>query len=85
MCALCLSGIDLRMLCLTKAFISQEKCMIIMEMNEDEEDKDDNYILYDFISENELDMKDFEKIVKEGKNILKNMHKSLKNYIYKKI
>ena len=85
MCALCLSGIDLRMLCLTKAFISQEKCMIIMEMNDDEEDKDDNYILYDFISENELDMKDFEKIVKEGKNILKNMHKSLKNYIYKKI
>ena len=30
-------------------------------------------------------MDNFEKIVKEGKNMLKNMNKSLKNYIYKKI
>ena len=85
MSALCLSGINIRMLCLAKAFISDEKCMIIMEMNDKEEDKDENFILYDFISEGEIDMNSFQKIVKEGKNALKNINKKLKNYIYKKI
>ena len=85
MSALCLSGINIRMLCLTKAFISEEKYMIIMEMNDNDEEKDDNYIIYDFISEKEIDMNNFEKIVKEGKNSLKNMNKNLKNYIYKNI
>jgi len=85
MSALCLSGINIRMLCLAKAFFSNEKCIIIMEMNDKDEDKDDNYIIYDFISEGELDMNKFEEIVKEGKNALKNMNKNLKNYIYKKI
>ena len=85
MSALYLSGINRRMLCLAKAFISDEKCMIIMEMNDKEEDKDENFILYDFISEGEIDMNSFQKIVKEGKNALKNINKKLKNYIYKKI
>ena len=84
MSALCLSGINIKMLCLTKAFITNEKYMIIMEMNDNDENKED-YVLYDFISENEIDMETFEKIVKEGKNSLKIMHKNLKNYIYKKI
>ena len=87
MSALCLSGINIRMLCLAKAFFSDEKCIIIMEMNDKDEDKDDNenYIIYDFISEKELDMNYFEKIVKEEKNEIKNMNNNLKNYIYKKL
>ena len=85
MSALCLSGINIRMLCLSKSFISNEKCNLIMEMNDNDENKDDNYIIYDFISENELDMNEFENIIREGKKEMKNMHKNLKNYIYKKI
>ena len=85
MSALCLSGINIRMLCLAKSFFSDEKCIIIMEMNDKDEDKDDNYIIYDFISEGELDMNKFEEIVKEGNKALKTMNKNLKNYIYKKI
>ena len=89
MSALCLSGINIRMFCLAKAFFSEEeKCMVIMEMKdngEDKEDKDDDYIIYDFISENEVDINYFEKIMKEAKNELKNMNKNLKNYIYKKL
>lgn len=87
MSALCLSGINIRMFCLAKAFLSEEKCMLIMEINDNDkdEDKEENYIIYDFISEKELDMNYFEKIVKEGKNELKNMNNNLKNYIYKKL
>ena len=85
MSALCLSGINIRMLCLAKSFFSDEKCIIIMEMNDKDEDKDDNYIIYDFISEGELDMNKFEEIVKEGNKALKTMNKNLKNYIYKKL
>jgi len=87
MSALCLSGINIRMFCLAKAFLSGEKCMLIMEINDNDkdEDKEENYIIYDFISEKELDMNYFEKIVKEGKNELKNMNNNLKNYIYKKL
>ena len=85
MSALCLSGINIRMLCLAKSLFSDEKCIIIMEMNDKDEDKDDNYIIYDFISEGELDMNKFEEIVKEGNKALKTMNKNLKNYIYKKI
>ena len=83
MSALCLSGINIRMLCLAKGFIANERCMIIMEINDN--DGDDNNVIYDFETENELDMDNFEKFVKEGKNVLKNMNKNLKNYIYKKI
>ena len=85
MSALCLSGINIRMLCLAKSFFFDEKCIIIMEMNDKDEDKDDNYIIYDFISEGELDMNKFEEIVNEGNKALKTMNKNLKNYIYKKI
>ena len=87
MSALCLSGINIRMFCLAKAFLSEEKCMLIMEINDNDkdEDKEENYIIYDFISEKELDMNYFEKIVKEGKTELKNMNNNLKNYIYKKL
>ena len=87
MSALCLSGINIRMFCLAKAFLLEEKCMLIMEINDNDkdEDKEENYIIYDFISEKELDMNYFEKIVKEGKNELKNMNNNLKNYIYKKL
>lgn len=87
MSALCLSGINIRMFCLAKAFLSEEKCMLIMEINDNDkdEDKEENYIIYDCISEKELDMNYFEKIVKEGKNELKNMNNNLKNYIYKKL
>lgn len=85
MSALCLSGINIRMFCLTKAFFSEEKCTLIMEINDNDKDIEENYIIYDFISEKELDMNYFEKIVKEGKNELKNMNNNLKNYIYKKL
>jgi len=87
MSALCLSGINIRMFCLAKAFLLEEKCMLIMEINDNDkdEDKEENYIIYDFISEKELDMNYFEKIVKEGKTELKNMNNNLKNYIYKKL
>ena len=87
MSALCLSGINIRMFCLAKAFLLEEKCVLIMEINDNDkdEDKEENYIIYDFISEKELDMNYFEKIVKEGKNELKNMNNNLKNYIYKKL
>ena len=85
MSALCLSGINIRMFCLAKAFLLEEKCMLIMEINDNDKDIEENYIIYDFISEKELDMNYFEKIVKEGKNELKNMNNNLKNYIYKKL
>ena len=90
MSALCLSGINLRMLCLAKGFTQEQRCILIMEMNEGDnddkdDDKDDDNIIYDFETENELDMEQFDRIVKEGKNVIKNMNKNLKNYIYKKI
>ena len=87
MSALCLSGINLRMLCLAKDFTKEQRCILILEMNEGDnnDDNGDNNVIYDFETENELDMEQFDKIVKEGKNALKNMNKSLKNYIYKKI
>ena len=81
MSALCLSGINLRMLCLAKGFSSEQRCILIMEMN----DNDNDDILYDFEMEKEIDMETFDNIIKEGKNSLKNMNKNLKNYIYKKI
>ena len=81
MSALCLSGINIRMLCLAKGFTEEQKCILIMEMN----DNDNDDILYDFEMEKEIDMETFDNIIKEGKNSLKNMNKNLKNYIYKKI
>ena len=81
MSALCLSGIDIKMLCLAKGNINNERCMLIMEIN----DQEDNDIIYDFEMEKELDMDNFDKIIKEGKKDLIDMNKSLKNYIYKKI
>ena len=81
MSALCLSGINIRMLCLAKGFTEEQRCILIMEMN----DNDNDDILYDFEMEKEIDMEAFDNIIKEGKNSLKNMNKNLKNYIYKKI
>ena len=81
MSALCLSGINIRMLCLEKGFTEEQRCILIMEMN----DNDNDNILYDFEMEKEIDMETFDNIIKEGKNSLKNMNKNLKNYIYKKI
>ena len=80
MSALCLSGINIRMLCLAKGFTEEQRCILIMEMN----DNDNDNILYDFEMEKEIDMETFDNIIKEGKNSLKNMNKNLKNYIYKK-
>ena len=81
MSALCLSGINIRMLCLAKGFTEEQRCILIMEMN----DNDNDNILYDFEMEKEIDMETFDNIIKEGKNSLKKMNKNLKNYIYKKI
>ena len=81
MSALCLSGIDIKMLCLAKGNINNERCMLIMELN----DQDDSDIIYDFEMDKELDMDNFDKIIQEGKKDLINMNKYLKNYIYKKI
>ena len=81
MSALCLSGIDIKMLCLAKGNINNERCMLIMELNE----QDDSDIIYDFEMDKELDMDNFDKIIQEGKKDLINMNKYLKNYIYKKI
>ena len=81
MSALCLSGINIRMLCLAKGFTEEQRCILIMEMN----DNDNDNILYDIEMEKEIDMETFDNIIKEGKNSLKNMNKNLKNYIYKKI
>ena len=81
MSALCLSGINIRLLCLAKGFTEEQRCILIMEMN----DNDNDNILYDFEMEKEIDMETFDNIIKEGKNSLKNMNKNLKNYIYKKI
>ena len=83
MSALCLSGINIRMLCLAKGFTEEQRCILIMEMNDNDNDNDN--ILYDFEMEKEIDMETFDNIIKEGKNSLKNMNKNLKNYIYKKI
>ena len=81
MSALCLSGINIRLLCLAKGFTEEQRCILIMEMN----DNDNDNILYDFEMEKEIDMETFDNIIKEGKNSLKNMDKNLKNYIYTKI
>jgi len=82
MMALCLSGINLRMLCLSKGYLSNEKerCMVSLEVKDD--DKEDN--IYDFDSENSLAMDKYVDIINKTKNSIKIMHKKLKNIIYHK-
>ena len=81
MMALCISGIDLRMLCLAKGFLDtkKERCMVFLELKDN---VDDNNI-YDFDSENPLDMDTYVDIINKTKISVKNMDKKLKNFIYK--
>ena len=84
MSALCLSGINIKMLCLGKSFNkNNDKYMIFLEINDEKNNEND--IIYEFESDNELDIDTFENIVKESKKDLNYMNKNLKNYIYKKI
>ena len=82
MMALCLSGINLRMLCLSKGYLTneRERCMVSLEVKDD--DKEDN--IYDFDSENPLGMDKYVDIINKNKNSIKIMHKKLKNIIYQK-
>ena len=83
MSALCLSGINIKMFCLGKGIIqNNEKYMIFLEMNDD---KEENNKLYDFESDNQINVEELEKLIKECKISLNNMNKNLKNYIYKKL
>ena len=82
MMALCLSGINLRMLCLSKGYLNneRERCMVSLEVKDD--DKEDN--IYDFDSENPLGMDKYVDIINKTKNSIKIMHRKLKNIIYQK-
>ena len=82
MMALCISGINLRMLCLTKGYLDnkKERCLVSLEIKDD--DKEDN--IYDFDSENPLEMDKYIQIINKTKESLKIMNKKLKNIIYEK-
>ena len=82
MMALCISGINLKMLCLAKGFLdnNKERCMVFLEVKDNEEE--DN--IYDIDSENALDMNSYIEIVNKAKNSIKIMDKKLKNIIYSK-
>ena len=80
MMALSLSGINLRMLCLSKGYLkNQERCMVFLEMK----DSDENNI-YNFDSEEPLEIEKYKEILKTAKNSLQIMNKKLKNLIYTK-
>jgi len=83
MMALCISGINLRMLCLAKGFLdkNKERCMIFMEVK----DNDDEDNIYDFDSENPLEMDKYIEIVNKTKSSINTMHNKLKNIIYTKL
>ena len=82
MMALCISGINLKMICLAKGFLdnNKERCMVFMEVK----DNDDEDNIYDFDSENPLDMNTYIEFVNKTKSSIKNMDKKLKNFIYTK-
>jgi len=82
MMALCISGIDLRMLCLAKGFLdkNKERCMVFLEVK----DNDDDNNVYDFDSENPLDMNTYVELINKTKNSVNIMDKKLKNIIYTK-
>ena len=82
MMALCLSGINLRTLCLSKGFLTKDRCMVFLEVK-DSNDEEEN--IYDFDSENPLDMGAYAQIITAAKNSIKIMEKKLKNNIYKKL
>ena len=86
MMALCLSGINLRMLCLAKGFLIsnnniKERCMIFMEVKDNDKDEDN---IYDFDSEKPLDMNTYKQIAVQTRNAIKIMYNKLKNIIYTK-
>ena len=81
MMALCLSGINLKMLCLAKGFINNnQRCMVFLEVKDNDEEEN----IYDIDSEIPLDMNTYIEIVNKAKNSLKIMDKKLKNIIYSK-
>ena len=82
MMALCISGINLKMLCLAKGFLdnNKERCMIFMEVK----DLNDEDNIYDFDSDNPLDINTYIELVNKTKSSIKNMDKKLKNFIYTK-
>jgi ribonuclease PH len=82
MMALCISGINLKMLCLAKGFLdnNKERCMIFMEVK----DLNDEDNIYDFDSDNPLDINTYVELVNKTKSSIKNMDKKLKNFIYTK-
>ena len=83
MSALCLSGINIKMLCLGKGIIlNNAQYMIFLEMNDD---KEENNTLYDFESDNQINIEELDNLIKECKISLNNMNKDLKNYFYKKL
>ena len=83
MSALCLSGINIKMLCLGKGIIlNNAQYMIFLEMNDD---KEENNTLYDFESDNQINIEELDNLIKECKISLNNMNKNLKNYSYKKL
>ena len=82
MMALCISGINLRMLCLAKGFLdkNKERCMIFMEVKDNDEENN----IYDFDSENPLEMDKYIEIVNKTKSAINVMHNKLKNIVYTK-
>ena len=82
MMALCISGINLRMLCLAKGFLdkNKERCMIFMEVKDNDNDEEN---IYDFDSEKPIDMNTYKQIADQTKNSIKIMYNQLKQIIYK--
>lgn len=84
MTSLCLSGIDINMLCLARGNYPNEnnenRYMIFMEQN----NKNDNNI-YDIETEEALSIDNFDKIIEENKIIFKKMYENLIHIIYKKL
>ena len=84
MMALCISGINLNMLCFGKGFLdnNKERCMIFIEVKDKDNDNEDN--IYDFDSDNPLDMNTYVELVNKTKNSIQILNKKLKNFIYTK-
>lgn len=81
MMALCISGINLKTLCMAKGYLKpeNERCMIFMEVN------DDQNKIFDIETDEAFDMDFYVNIVEKTKKSFDVMNKKLKNIIYKKL
>lgn len=92
MIALCLSGINLNMLCFSKGFLrpQNQRCMVFMEVESDFPSKKEGNLeggeeIVDIETEEAFDMEFYNNCVDKCKKSFQVMNKKLKNIIYKKL